>query len=130
MRPIRPDFSRCHDSNFVYNLDASPVGGLAHPNLRNRSVGTAAAVNRITDLRMRILLQHKQTGLYFKDIESWVRNSTEAKDFISSTAAIDFCVTNKLREVQMVLKFEEQKYDIVMAMEHPRPHRDRPVKSH
>ena len=78
---------------------------------------------------MRILLQHKQTGLYFKDIESWIRNPTEAMDFISSTAAIDFCVTNKLGEVQLVLKFEEQKYDIVMPMEHPRPHRERPVKA-
>lgn len=78
---------------------------------------------------MRILLQHKQTGLYFKDIESWVRNSTEAMDFISSTAAIEFCVSNKLGEVQLVLKFEEQKYDIVMPMEQSRPHRERPVKA-
>ena len=78
---------------------------------------------------MRILLQHKETGLYFKDIESWVRNSVEAMDFISSTAAIDFCVTNRLGEVQLVLKFEEQKYDIVMPMEQPRPHRERAVKA-
>jgi hypothetical protein len=78
---------------------------------------------------MRILLQHKETGLYFKDIESWVRNSAEAMDFISSTAAIDFCVTNKLAEVQLVLKFEEQKYDIVMPMEQPSPQRERTVKA-
>src|SRR5437762_13656800 len=46
--------------------------------------------------RMRILLQQKETGLYFKDIESWVRTSAEAMDFVSSTSAIEFCVVNKL----------------------------------
>lgn len=76
---------------------------------------------------MRILLQHKQTGLYFKDIETWVRIAAEAMDFISSTAAIDFCVLNNLNAVQLVLKFEEQKYDIVMPME-PQPIRQRAAK--
>jgi hypothetical protein len=65
---------------------------------------------------MRILLQQKETGLYFKDIESWTRNGAEAMDFLSSTAAIDFCVTNKLKGVQIVLKFEEQRYDIVLPV--------------
>jgi hypothetical protein len=65
---------------------------------------------------MRIVLQQKDTGLYFKDIDAWVRTSAEAMDFVSSTAAIDFCVVNKLTGVQLVLKFEEQKYDIVMPV--------------
>ena len=78
---------------------------------------------------MRILLQHKQTGLYFKDIQAWVRSASEAMDFISSTAAIDFCVINNLNDVQLVLKFEEQKYDIVMPMEQPSPARQRPIKT-
>jgi type II secretory pathway component PulL len=65
---------------------------------------------------MRILLQHKETGLYFKDIDSWVRTGGEAMDFLSSTAAIDFCVANKLSEVQLVLKFDEQRYDIVLPV--------------
>jgi hypothetical protein len=38
-------------------------------------------------------------------------------DFVSSSAAIDFCVTNKLAGLQMVLKFEEQKYDIVLPVQ-------------
>jgi len=62
---------------------------------------------------MRILLQQTETGLYFKDIETWTRESAEAMDFLSSTAAIEFCTINKLSGVQMVFKFEEQKYDIV-----------------
>jgi hypothetical protein len=78
---------------------------------------------------MRILLQHKQTGLYFRDIDSWVRNGLEAMDFVSSSSAIDFCVTNKLNDVHLVLKFEEHKYDIVMPMQRPLDYRERPVKA-
>ncbi len=66
---------------------------------------------------MRILLQQEGTGLYFRDIQSWVRESREAMDFVSSTAAIDFCVANKIQGVQLVLKFEEQKYDIVLPVQ-------------
>ena len=67
--------------------------------------------------RMRILVQQKETGLYFKDVGSWVRETAEAMDFVSSTAAIDFCVTNKLPGVQLVLKFEDQKFDIVLPVQ-------------
>ena len=65
---------------------------------------------------MRILIQQKETDLYFKDIGAWTRDLTEAMDFLSSTAAIDFCVTNKISGVQLVLKFEEQRYDIVLPV--------------
>jgi hypothetical protein len=65
---------------------------------------------------MRILLQQKETGLYFKDVGSWTRLNGEAMDFVSSTAAIDFCAVNKLTDVQLVLKFDEQKYDIVLPV--------------
>jgi len=65
---------------------------------------------------MRILLQQKETGLYFKDIGAWTRDAIEAMDFLSSTSAIDFCVLNKISDVQLVLKFEEQRYDIVLPV--------------
>jgi hypothetical protein len=66
---------------------------------------------------MRILLQQKESGLYFRDIGSWDPNPFEAMDFFSSTAAIDFCVANKISNVQLVLKFDEQRYDIVMPVQ-------------
>ncbi len=76
---------------------------------------------------MRIVLQQKDTGLYFKDIDAWVRASSDAMDFVSSTAAIDFCALNKLNGIQLVLKFEEQKYDIVMPVRPaPEQRRERP----
>jgi len=71
---------------------------------------------------MRILLQQKETGLYFKDIASWTRNGSEGMDFLSSTAAIDFCTRNKVKDVQLVLKFDEQRYDIVLPVVHRPAH--------
>jgi hypothetical protein len=65
---------------------------------------------------MRILLQQKETGLYFKDIGAWSREPGEAMDFLSSTSAIEFCTLNKISGVQLVLKFEEQRYDIVLPV--------------
>ena len=65
---------------------------------------------------MRILIQQKEAGLYFKDVGDWTRNPAEAMDFLSSSSAIDFCVMNKISGVQLVLKFEEQQYDIVLPV--------------
>lgn len=78
---------------------------------------------------MRILLQHKGTGLYLRDVDAWSANSAEALDFVSSTAALDFCTANHVDQVQLVLRFEEEKYDIVLPViagmdyqtESPRP---------
>lgn len=65
---------------------------------------------------MRILLQQKETGFYFKDVGSWDSDPAQAMDFVSSTAVIDFCVANKISNVHIVLKFDEQRYDIVLPI--------------
>lgn len=65
---------------------------------------------------MRILLQQKESGLYFKDVGVWTRQPADAMDFMSSTAAVDFCTLNRISDVQLVLKFEEQHYDIVLPV--------------
>jgi hypothetical protein len=66
---------------------------------------------------MRILLQKIESGLYFKDLDSWTHSSTEAMDFFTSTRAIEFCMAHGVTGVQLVLKFEEHQYDIVMPMQ-------------
>src|SRR5437879_6074500 len=110
---MRQQSVRIKRANPVCPACASPLARTARP------VG-AQAVNSGAQQRMRILLQQKQNGLYFKDVGSWTRISMEAMDFVSSTAAIDFCAVNKLSGVQLVLKFDEQKYDIVLPMLPPR----------
>lgn len=73
---------------------------------------------------MRILLQQKNTGLYLKELGEWVNTAAEATDFLSSTRALAFCAANKISNVQLVLKFDEQHYDIVLPTSigrHARP---------
>lgn len=65
---------------------------------------------------MRILLQQKATGQYYQDVGVWTRNPAEAMDFLSSMKAIEFCMSNKVGGVQIVLKFDQQHYDIVLPM--------------
>ena len=72
---------------------------------------------------MRILIQQKDTGFYFKDINAWIRDPGEAMDFLSSTSAIDFCTTNKISGVQLVLKFKDENYDIVLPLLTTKPAR-------
>jgi hypothetical protein len=64
---------------------------------------------------MRILLQQRDSGLYLGAIDAWTAEPAEAMDFVSSTAALDFCAANKLASVQIVLKFEEEKHEIVLS---------------
>lgn len=65
---------------------------------------------------MRILLQQKETGLYLQDVAEWTRLSAEARDFLSSTAAIEFCLQHQLQGVHVVLKFDEERFDIVFPI--------------
>ena len=72
---------------------------------------------------MKVLIQQKETGLYFKDINGWIHDSADAMNFLSSTSAIDICRMNKISGVQIVLKFEEERYDIVLPAPANRVHR-------
>ena len=65
---------------------------------------------------MRILLQHVITGLYLTEVGGWTRSGDEALDFVSSSSALDFCRGNRMTDVQLVLKFQEQQYDIVLPV--------------
>jgi hypothetical protein len=64
--------------------------------------------------RMRIVLQQREGNLYFKDIGAWTPDPSEAMDFVSSSAVVEFCELNKIDGVQVVLKFEDEKYEIVL----------------
>jgi hypothetical protein len=76
---------------------------------------------------MRILLQQRDTGLYLEAADAWTADATEATDFVSSTAALDFCAAHRLTGVQIVLKFDQEKHEIVLptlplpATQAPRP---------
>jgi hypothetical protein len=65
---------------------------------------------------MKVLLQHKESGLYLKDIGVTTHDTLEAMEFLSSTQAIEFCASHKIADMQIVLRFQEQHYDIVLPM--------------
>jgi hypothetical protein len=65
---------------------------------------------------MKVLLQHKESGLYLKELGLTTPNVAEAMDFLSSTQAIEFCATHKIGGMQIVLRFDEHHYDIVLPM--------------
>lgn len=72
---------------------------------------------------MRVLLQQETNGCYVRPDGDWTESAAEAKDFLSSSQAIDYCVARRLQGLQLVLKFEEQHYDIVLQMAAARRHR-------
>lgn len=65
---------------------------------------------------MKVLLQHKESGLYLKDVGFTTPSASDAMDFLSSTQAIEFCSAHKITGMQIVLRFDEQHYDIVLPM--------------
>jgi len=76
---------------------------------------------------MRILLQQKDTGYYLIGGGAWTGNVADARDFLSSAEAIKFCVANRISGVQIVLKFDQQLYEIVLPMvANRRNHQARP----
>lgn len=65
---------------------------------------------------MKVLLQHKESGLYLKEVGMMTPSTANAMDFLSSTQAIEFCAAHKIIGMQIVLRFHEQHFDIVLPM--------------
>ena len=65
---------------------------------------------------MKVLLQQKSSGFYLKEDGSWTAHRADARDFLSSSKVSEFCAAHKLSGVQIVLKFEEQHYDILLPI--------------
>ena len=65
---------------------------------------------------MKVLLQHIESGLYLKESGVKTGERADAMDFLSSTQAIEFCLAHKITGMQIVLRFDEQHFDIVLPM--------------
>ncbi len=66
---------------------------------------------------MKVVIQSTQTLEFFRADHSWGRNTTDALCFQSSIRALDFCVRHKLRDVQIVLRFDTESPDVVLTVE-------------
>ncbi len=65
---------------------------------------------------MRVLIQNKRSGLFFKDVGVWVQGKAEARDLITAPAAIEFCLVNKFKDALIVYAFEDPAFDIAYTM--------------
>ena len=69
---------------------------------------------------MRVLLQKKANGTYFQNAQSWVADSDEAQDFLTTECALEKVRRLRLPDVQVVLKWPEMaqpRYDVVIPVE-------------
>lgn len=63
---------------------------------------------------MKALLQQVGTGLYFSAPGEWTAEHGKAHDFKSSVTARTYCLRHSIEDVQIVLKFDVDRYDIVL----------------
>jgi hypothetical protein len=65
---------------------------------------------------MKILVQNCLTHLYLKSLNEWTADPTEAHSFASSEKAILYCSKHEIPAVQIVLKFQPDRYDITVPI--------------
>ena len=63
-------------------------------------------------LIMKTLLKNKRTGTYFKGLSDWTGNLKEAFDFKLPDRAVRFVKDAGLKAVDVVLAFEDPRYNI------------------
>ena len=64
---------------------------------------------------MRTIIQHRDTQQFLAHPDgpgSWTQRADGAVAFASSVAALQFCLKNHLENVQIVLKFQRDEFDI------------------
>ena len=65
---------------------------------------------------MKVLVQDLITAAYFQSPGSWTEEADEAFVFPDSQAAAQFCLDNEIAHVQVVLKFEDDQYDVMLPV--------------
>ena len=65
---------------------------------------------------MKILLQNSRSKLYFCLLDTWVSDPRAAFDFRHSHKAMDFVNRQELKDVQLVIKFEDSHWDEIVPL--------------
>jgi hypothetical protein len=61
---------------------------------------------------MKILVQNCLNHLFLKGLSEWTPAAGEAKEFPTSESALSFCSEHQIPAVQVVLKFDFDRYDV------------------
>lgn len=73
---------------------------------------------------MRVLIQNCDSMLFYTGNGRWSDCSLNAKDFRGSITALDYIRSNQLSRAQIVLKFEQDEFDVVLPFEERRNSRN------
>jgi hypothetical protein len=65
---------------------------------------------------MKILLQHRQTLLYVRTMDSWTQDAADAYNFMHSQNAINFAHEHDLTDVYVAVKFLGGDPDVVALL--------------
>jgi hypothetical protein len=63
---------------------------------------------------MKVLVRQIPTGLYWKSGRGWVQ-ADEAEVFENSSSAVLHCIREEMRDVQVILSFDDPRYDVVLC---------------
>jgi len=64
-------------------------------------------------LWVKVLVRQISTGLYWKSGTGWVA-ACDGEVFADSAVALLYCVANEMRDVHVVLSFDDPRYDVVL----------------
>lgn len=64
---------------------------------------------------MKVLLQDKFSGLFYRSPGEWTPHPEEARSFQTSWQALRYCRDHELPETRVVLKFEDGRYDLAVG---------------
>ncbi|HWC58068.1 MAG TPA: hypothetical protein VHC44_00135 [Verrucomicrobiae bacterium] len=65
---------------------------------------------------MKILVQNCLNHLYLKSLTVWTADPSEAKSFPTSEKAIAYCAEHRIPAVQIVLKFEPNRFNVTVPI--------------
>jgi hypothetical protein len=61
---------------------------------------------------MKFLVQKKKTGLFLGLDGTWTKSPERARDFVSSIAAVNYCLQAKMQDIFIVLAFEDERLNL------------------
>ncbi len=65
---------------------------------------------------MKIFLQHNQTKSFFAAHDTWTTHPEAARLFANSQELWSFCAANRIEDVQMIVKFEDPRFDMTIPV--------------
>jgi hypothetical protein len=63
---------------------------------------------------MKVLIQNPLTLSYLESEQAWTHDADSARDFKDSRSAVRYCSEHDLLDMEIVLKFLQDRYDVHM----------------